>query len=600
MRKRKLLSRFLALTMVISIAFSGCGNKEKDNGSTTTEKTDTNTTETSNNASTPTQGTTKTDTATSANASSTPWTLLEPINNPEGVLSIPRSSYLSYPVEDASDITLTYWLPLPNNVSKNSPSCNETEWARLWQEKTGVKVEFIHPTQGSELEEFAVLVAGNNLPDIIEWEWTSQYTGGPKAAEKDGVLINLDQYISENGAAADLWQYLQDNPTVDREVKNDDGSYYCFPFIRGDKYLQCTSGLLYRSDLLTKAGYTNKPVTMADWTEALTALKNSGIEKPMVMENIDNLMNGTMNAYKIRPNMYIDDATGKVKYGFMEEGYKNWMLQMNDWVKQGLLDPDILTCDRTTLETYIMTGKGAVCYGAGGGYMGTFLTTAESDPATYGEDFDLAAANFAVLNEGETVMYGGASYDYATTSRASAVITADCEYPEIAAKFLNYCYSMEGHKTINFGEEGVSYNMVNDIPTYTDEVMKNANGLSVAVAMAHWGRGNMSGAFVQDPNYILQYYAVPQQKEALKMWNDESDSQKTLIPPVTLSEEESKRFATLNGEVDTYMKEQRARFFTLEGDISAEWDTYVQTLKDMGIEEMIQIYQTALERYNAR
>ena len=84
------------------------------------------------------------------------------------------------------------------------------------------------------------------------------------------------------------------------------------------------------------------------------------------------------------------------------------------------------------------------------------------------------------------------------------------------------------------------------------------------------------------------------------MWNDESDSQKTLIPPITLSQDESKRFATLNSEVDTFVKEQRARFFTMEGDISAEWDSYIKTLKGLGIEEMISIYQKALERYNAR
>lgn len=586
MKAKKLFTCLLSFLVTASLALSGCS------------KSTVGTTPTPENSPSGTSSATP----TPSESSNSPWTLLEPLNKAAGELTVPRSSYLSYPVsdKDASGITLRYWLPLPSNVSKNSQSCNQTEWARIWQEKTGIKVEFIHPTQGSEVEEFAVLIAGRDLPDIIEWEWTNGYAGGPAAAEDEGVLINLDGYIASDGLAADLWQYLQDNPIVDREVKNDSGSYYCFPFIRGDKYLQCTSGPLYRVDLFNKAGVTGTPVTMDDWTNALTKLKDSGVAKPMVSENIANLMAFTMNAYKIRPDMYVDDATGKVKYGFMETGYKDWMLKMNEWVKNGLMDPDILTSNRTTLETYIMTGEGAVCYGAGGGYMGTFLTTAASAPETYGADFDLAAANFPVLNNGETVMYGGASYDYATTSRASAVITADCKYPDIAAQFLNYSYSADGHVAINFGEEGKSYTLVDGKPIYTDEVMNNPNGLSLAVAMAHWGRGNMSGAFVQDPNYIIQYYATEQQKKALSLWNDESDSQKTLIPPITLTPEESKRYATLNSEINTYMTEQRARFFTLEGDISAEWDSYVQNLKNMGIEEMISIYQAALDRYNAR
>lgn len=583
MKTKRLVSSLLALILVFAIAFSGCVPTAPSQTGGSTGSGDTNVTQ-------PDEQKDKS------------WTLLEPLNKKDGELTVPRSNYITYPLaaEETSGITLKYWLPLPSNVSKNSPSVNETEWARIWKEKTGVNVQFIHPTMGSENEEFAVLVAGRDLPDIIEWEWTISYAGGPAAAEDEGVLINLDKYISPTGEAADLWQYLQDNPLVNTEVKNDSGSYYCFPFIRGNKYLQCTSGLIYRSDLFEKAGVTKVPVTIDDWTEALTKLKAYGIEKPMVQQSIDNLQSGTMNAYKIRGGMFVDDTTGKVEYGFIEDGYKEWMLQMNEWVKAGLLDEDILTSNRTTLETYIMTGVGAACYGAGGGYMGTFLTTAAAEPDVYGKDFDLAAANFPVLNEGEMVMYGGASYDYATTSKASAVITADCKYPEIAAKFLNFSYSGEGHINMNFGEEGKSFTFVNGEPIYTDEVMKNPDGLSLAVAMAHWGRGNMSGAFVQDPGYIFQYYATKQQKDALYMWNDESDSQKTLIPPVTLTPEESKRYTMLNSQVDTYVKEQRARFFTLEGDIAAEWDSYVSTLKELGIEEMISIYQAALDRFNAR
>ena len=590
MRKtKKLVTTLLIPSVIATTVLSGCGG----NGGNTQTTTPASTTASSGGSTTAAGDTTQA-------PSDTPWELLD-AKTEEG-LTVPRSNYLTYPVDSSEATqTLKYWLPLPSNVSKNSPTCNETEWARLWSEQTGIKVEFVHPTQGSETEEFGVLIASGTLPDIIEWEWTTSYTGGPSAAAKEGVLTILDEYISEYGVAADLWQYLQDNPIIDREIKNDDGNYYCFPFIRGDKYLQCTSGPLYRADLLKKAGYEGKLETIADWTAALTALKENGVEKPLAFQDQNYLMNFGMNAYSIRPGMMIDDKTGEVKNGYMEEGYKQWVMQMNEWMNAGLLDSEVMTkIGRSTMDSQILTGVSAATYGAGGGYLGTYLTTAKADPATYGEDFDVRAANFPVLNEGDVVMYGGASYDYATTSKASAVITEDCKVPELAAKFLNYCYSQNGHRMINFGEEGVSFTMVNDLPTYTDEVMKNPNGLSVAVAMAHWGRGNMSGAFVQDPNYIIQYYETEQQKEALALWNDESDSQKTLIPPITLTEEESKRFAVLNGQVDTYISEQRTKFITGEADVQAEWDNYIQTLKTLGMDEMISIYQAALERYNAR
>ena len=71
---------------------------------------------------------------------------------------------------------------------------------------TGIKVEFIQPTEGSSSEEFSTMIASGSLPDIIVWEWTNNYTGGPAAAEAEGVLTILDDYVQPYGAAADLWQ----------------------------------------------------------------------------------------------------------------------------------------------------------------------------------------------------------------------------------------------------------------------------------------------------------------------------------------------------------------------------------------------------------
>ena len=606
--KKKVLSVLLSSAMVVSMA--ACGGSGSDSGSTS--------------ASTATSTETKTETTTAASteassaateASSAEETpaedngLLDPLPADQlgslGKSTTPRSNYVTYPIADASGVTLKYWMPLPSNVSKNpdtSDSVQMTEWAKRWQEMTGVTVEFIHPTVGSENEEFGTMIAGSSLPDIIEWEWTNSYAGGPSAAEDDGVLIYLNDYIQPDGPAADLWQWLQDNPHVDKEIKDDDGNYYCFPFVRGSKYLQCTSGLMYRSDLLDAAGYEFKDpahVTMDDLTEAMRALKAYGVKNPMDQQSIANLESGTMNAYSIRPAMYVGED-GKVHYGYAEEGYKEWMKQMNAWVEEGLLNPDILTMDRSTLETNIFSGDSAICYGAGGGYMGTWLQTARNEPDTYGADFDIKAINFPTL-DGGLVKYGGASYDYATTSKASAVITADCQYPEIAAAFLNFCYSQAGHYAINFGVEGETYTIGSDgMAAYTDLVMKNPDGLSIAVAMAKYGRANMSGAFVQDNGYIFSYYAEPEQKEALRIWNDESDSQPTLIPPITMTQEEANEYSKKNADVNTTVGEYKAKWFNRESDIDADWDAYIQQLNDQGLQDMIAIYQAALDRYNAR
>ena len=247
-----------------------------------------------------------------------------------------------------------------------------------------------------------------------------------------------------------------------------------------------------------------------------------------------------------------------------------------------------------------MNDQAAVTVGAGGSFLGSMIKSVAADPQAYNPDFKMATASFPVMNSGDTVLYGGGSYDYATTSNASAVITADCKNPELAAKFLNYCYSQSGHYMINYGKEGEAYTMVDGIPTYTDEIMHNPNGWSVSTAMTYNGLANGCGPFVQDANYIFQYYETDEQKQALHDWADGNESQRTLIPPITLKEDESKQYSVLSTQMNTFISEYSAKFYTQVLDVDAEWDNYIKQLNDMGMNDMIGIYQSALDRYNER
>ncbi len=605
MKRKKLLSAVLAATLATSMMLAGCGNNDSNPSSTPDSG--------SAPASTPSEGTGEASTGQQGGEEG--GDLLPALSADEqgkpSLLTTPRSNYVQYPYADGEGVKLTYWMSVPGNVANNpatADSVQMTQWAQLWQEKTGIEVEFIGPTSDADAQ-FNLMTTGTELPDIIEWEWTSSYPGGPAKAEEEGVLIYLDDYITPDGPAADLWQFLQDNPTLDQAVKTDDGHYYAFPFTRGHKYLQTTSGPIVRKDLLEGLGFNlDEIVTIEDWTEMLTALKDSGVQKPLTTQNWANLQAMTLPAYGVRASMYIDYDSGKVMYGEITDGYKAWLQQMVDWKNAGLLDADTLTNDSKTRQANILTSKevsetpiSAVTYGAGGGQIGTWNGSAWKEPDTYGENFELTGIQFPVLNEGDEIHYAGGSTDYAISSKATAVITADCEHPEVAAAFMNFCYSQAGHEVINFGIEGTDYTRNADgTITYSDWIMKNPDGLSIAVAMANKGRANMSGAFVQDPNYIIAYWATEQQQKALHMWNDETDVQMTIMPPVTLTADEASEYSRIMADVGTAVKEYYAAVFNGEKNLEADWDAYISQLEGMNIQRAIEIEQAALDRYNAR
>ena len=149
----------------------------------------------------------------------------------------------------------------------------------------------------------------------------------------------------------------------------------------------------------------------------------------------------------------------------------------------------------------------------------------------------------------------------------------------------------------NFGIENVSYQMVDGYPKYTSLITDNPDGLAMQYAMSRYMASAYGGPFVQDKRYFEQYLKYPEQKEAVERWKEQDASSR--IPPVAFTEPESELLATTGKRITQFVKENNIRFIT--GQQSLElFDEYLAELQKMGIGEVIEAYQNALDRYNAR
>ena len=136
--------------------------------------------------------------------------------------------------------------------------------------------------------------------------------------------------------------------------------------------------------------------------------------------------------------------------------------------------------------------------------------------------------------------------------------------------------------------------MVNGVPTYTEEVTNNPN-LQFANALAAYTRASTSGVCVQDEEYIRQYYAQNNQKEALEL-SMKTDMGKHFFPPISVAEKYSDEYADIMSNVKTLSDEMEAQF--ISGNVSLkEWDKYIKQLKDFGIEKAIGMLQEAYDNY---
>jgi len=395
---------------------------------------------------------------------------------------------------------------------------------------------------------------------------------------------------------------LAEHPEWRKQIVTDEGDIYCFPFLRGDPVLQTFTGLTMRGDWLSKLGL-QPPTTIDEWTTVLTAMKGSDpngngqadewafnpwLDAPNV-RNALSLSHALIGAYGITADYYQDN--GVVKYGPLQPEFKQFLQTMADWNNAGLIDPDWVTQDQKAYDarmTNNQLGSGIMRLGGGIGKFTGLMQ--EQNP-----DFALIGVPYPTLKAGERPLLGQREPAY--PGGGSAAITTAAKDPVAAVQLLDYGYSPEGHMLFNFGQEGLTYTLENGYPRYTDLIMKNPEKQPVAQVMSAHFRSNGAGPFVQDKRYAEQYFQLPVQQEAYKIWSEPSNER--LLPTLSPSQDESRRFNEVMTEINTRYEEAITKIVTGAQPVES-WDTVVAEFKGMGIDEAITIQQAALDRYNKR
>lgn len=506
-----------------------------------------------------------------------------------GVSEQPESEEFTYPMK--TDTKITYWCDLNTNVAANYSNLGDAPFGKGLMERTGISIDFLHPPTGQGEEQFNLMLADGDLPDLLEYHWMN-YTGGPEKAIQDGYIYELTDIIDKY--CPNLKAYLEANPEIDRMVKTDEGHYYMFPFIRGDEQLRVSLGLMVRQDWLDELGL-EVPTTMDEWHEVLTQFKEKkGAQAPFSYEYTMGSLtddNPFCYAYDVSRNFYLG-SDGEVHYGAVEDGYRQYLETMHQWYEEGLIDPDIATQQFDQVSAKMTNGTTGASIGWAGSRMGVWTTAAiETDPG-----YALSPAPVPTIKKGDRAKMG--QIDNAVPNQGGVAITTSCKDVEVAARLLDWAYSEEGHMFYNFGIEGESYTLENGEPVYTDQILKNPDGLPVAQAMSAYIRGNYNGPFVQDIRYLRQYYTYDGQKASNAIWSD-NDGKSHKLPPITPTSEESDQFSAIMNEISTYRDEMTIKYILGTEDIST-FDTYVSTIESMGLERALEIENAALSRYNNR
>ena len=486
---------------------------------------------------------------------------------------------------------LTWWLKSNANVLVAYDNLGKTPWAQYVMEKTGIEIEFIYVDIDSYEDEFGRMVKLKNYPDIIEYEWT-KYPGGAVAAINDKVIIDLTDKMEEY--APNLSSLLASNPDIANMVTSSSGQYYCFPFLRGleqPNITQFSSSFIVRQDVLDELGL-ERPETIDEWETVLRAFKEYGFEKPFITRN-EWMIDVWSPGFDNWGDFYVED--GVVKNGLVEQSRYDVLSRLRSWYSEGLIDNDYLSAQKKSNEEDFTSGRAGACYAPFGQGMGNYTALMHAADSSITED-DIRGTVPVTSKKGQNAKFSKMSQIYDTSGR-SAAISTKCRNTEAAMWLLDWMYSEEGNLCCNFGIEGVTYVIDDGVPTYTAVILDNKE-YTTATALAIYTRASTSGVCVQDEEYIRQYYVLSNQKEALELSLHTDMAEHFFPSAATVSEENSKEFATIMTDVRTYVREMEAGYISGEFSLTpSSWARYVSQLKDFGIGRAIEIMQEAYDEY---
>jgi putative aldouronate transport system substrate-binding protein len=494
--------------------------------------------------------------------------------------------FTGYPMETEESLSIWASQLIP---SQTVGSWEESPFHTGLSEQTGIYMDWTFPTSGTDANQaFNLMMAESELPDII---WHGVINDAETYIE-EGILRDLTDLLPKY--APNYWKYLKENEYADKSVKTDSGKYYCFGFFREDRSQSVYMGPMIRQDWL-EAQNLDIPITTADWENAIRAFNKAYGAKFAFCPTwrVSPGMAGAFGAYGTIEMALFIDKDNKVQLAQAQPEWKEYMTWLNQLNKEGLIDPDVITLDDSGLRTKIANNQVGIT-NANLGALNTFI----EDAAANDNGANWVGVPYPVKNPGDKT---SAIFSEDQMVGAVAAITTSCpeEKVELALRWLDYSFSEEGNYYWNFGVEGDTYEMINGVPTLTDKIKKHELGMREAMGL-HTGQTGW-GIGIQALQMIKQT-SLPESEAARALWYDGTNQAATswIYPTaVTMTPDETTESSSISNAISTYVKEMSLKFLTGEESLD-NFDAFVQTLNDMGLERLLEIRQAAYDRFLTR
>ncbi|MEA4890001.1 MAG: extracellular solute-binding protein [Clostridiaceae bacterium] len=461
------------------------------------------------------------------------------------------------------------------------------------EKRTNIHLEWqLLPAEDNLTKLNLIMSTSDKLPDLISYSGFGDEKKNFDRFASQGLLTPLDDLIEQN--APNIKNFLTNPPyeipNLKAELTSSDGKLYSLPNVT-----QVNTGEIFaiRQDWLDKLNL-KAPETTDDLYTVLKAFKDqnadgSGDTIPFVPDSGLKDLTILMNAFGSHEDLYVDAKDGTIKYGPLEAAYKEGLAYCNKLYAEGLIDKDYVNANNSeAFRAKIAKNQAGLIYAwpmSGLGYGNT--TVANLNPSyKYVSMLPVKGPNGDRYKERPQAMVA-----------PRTVISSTNEHKVETIKYLDYLFSEEGSILMNYGVEDKDYTLDSSgKPQFTDYVLKNSDGKDPATVRGEEGM-QIGLPFVATLACESQAATDAAIKNAWTTYV-ESGVLYPAFPNVPLDEAVLSDISGIITDIQTYVQEQSNDF--IMGDRSLdEFDAFVTAVKGMGIDNVLEAYNTAYAKYKA-
>lgn len=500
--------------------------------------------------------------------------------------------------ENKAAVNLTGWPIVDEKITlemMGNRATNQADWntMRIWEwyeEKTNIHVNWTTVDSEAIKERFPLIMASGDYGEAL-YGMAIKSTDEIKYGSQ-GILIPLEDLIDLY--APNIKAFLDSDPAIRKTYTAPDGHIYTFP-AGTDRTVFLNAYHTINVHWLDVLGL-DMPESIDDLYNVMKAFKTGdpngngkADEIPMCLD-----LKGSFTSiwYLLQWFGITSDKTmrvyagddGKVIYVPTDDRMLAALKWLNKCWNDGLIDQEAFTHTWREIDA---KGQNREAEIVGLFDRSTIAWTVGFDRF---DDYEIMPA---LTNQFGTKMVTGRNVE----AKGRFSITNKAKNPEAIIRWIDYFATIEGAMNIQMGPEGEAWSWTDDtkttfnkgpVPQSTSESVTPKNGTLVPFI-------NFNS--ITTDRYLAEGEIDWQAKVYEGIDKYLHPYRRVAFPDAYMSAEQVSIISSLQADLNTYVDQMIARFIV--GDEPFDhWDTYVETVNKMNIDQLIDVYQDVYDSYN--